>query len=390
MSFTFEKRVVKDGITVVNKELIDHLQDGILEALNLSAEGRAVEAVVESGEEVVPDGDETVTEVVEQEQKTVAPEQLLSDALKHHCCGGKVVSVLGDDFSALDGVVPFEYETYYPSESVLYISQMWWGIVLASLGAKLGVNESAMGSKVADMADVNRIKNLRANGTPDIIFVFGGANDCGTLPTGSFDETQEYSVDLTKTSWETTVDAYKEMIMRIQHFHPTARIVAMLPTFSTKYTAQKLNEVNRELVKICDYFGVDTVDLRKCGITAKNVEMYSDDGMHVNIDGMNAIARYTLKNFKHILDCGENVVYRVRNELMGVMNTASSVVGVSEGETYTNTLIGVSDYSGIKVYMGDADITATALDTLVGRITIKSVSDHITITQETQGMGRAL
>ena len=114
MSFTFEKRVVKDGITVVNKELIDHLQDGILEALTLSSEGRAVEAVEETVEDATKETTEIVSEVAEQPQKVLAPEQLLSEAFKHHCCGGKVVSILGDDFSAMEWAIPTDYQTYYP------------------------------------------------------------------------------------------------------------------------------------------------------------------------------------------------------------------------------------------------------------------------------------
>ncbi len=399
MTFTFEKRVVKDGITVVNKELIDHLQDGILEALNLSSDARAVEAVVDEDNELVTkETVEVETEEYGQPPKVLAPEQMLFEAFKHHCCGGKVVSILGDDFSAMEWTIPTDYQTYYPAQNVLYISQMWWGIVIASLGAKLGINDSMLGSSLIGgngtvaMADISRIKNLRSNGTPDIIFLFGGANDCATMPVGEFDGTQNYTTaDLSKTKWETIADAYKDTVMRLQHFYPKAKIVAMLPTFSTKYTAQKLNEVNTQLMKICDYFGVDAIDLRKCGITQKNVMgMYSGDGLHVNINGMNAIAHYTLKNFNHILDNGENVVYSIRNELYDASSALPNVTGVSKGEMFTTTLVGMTDFSGVAVYMGDNNITSSVLDTTTGCITIESVTDSVIITKTQQSMRRAL
>lgn len=86
----------------------------------------------------------------------------------------------------------------------------------------------------ACMASITRITNLGSNGTPDLIFFYGGTNDAArNVPLGTFDPATVQKVDLTSTTWSTFADAYAAALMRMLHFYPEAKIIAMTPTWTT-------------------------------------------------------------------------------------------------------------------------------------------------------------
>ena len=186
--------------------------------------------------------------------------------------------------------------------------------LINNLGAKLGVNDSWAGSRVhnnassnsgdlgpdACMASITRITNLGANGTPDLIFFYGGTNDAGkNVQLGTFDSSINHKVDLTATTWATFADAYAAAIMRMQYFYPDAKIIALTPMWvKSYYPVSRMNDFAEVIVSICDYFGVPVIDLRKCGINSNNIDYTLGDGIHPNAEGMKQLADAVIEELK--------------------------------------------------------------------------------------------
>lgn len=267
---------------------------------------------------------------------------------------GKRISILGDSISTFLGYIPNSYGTdtdgtlrhavYYPTYGsyVSNVNQTWWHkLIYDLLDGELGVNESWSGSFVGNnkdtdsattttchapgndtgpntcMAGTTRILNLGSNGAPDIIYFYGGTNDIAQPGTpgetlGTFDSTQDYStVDTTTNKWSTFVDAYRTAIQRIQYYYPKAKLIALLPTYcNTYYIRSKLDAWLEQIKAICDYFGVNYIDLRCCGITWANsasgrnnagVATLGDSNIHPNPLGHTMIANYVYNKTLSIL-----------------------------------------------------------------------------------------
>lgn len=226
---------------------------------------------------------------------------------------GKTISIMGDSISTYQGYIPTGNARYYPAQDVDNVNETWWMSLINDFGAKLGVNESWSGSTVHHgqdetnghvqaMAGMTRINKLDDNGTPDLILFYGGTNDINRsyVQKGDFDPTQNYTLDTTSTTWDDFADAYKDAVMRIQHTYPKAKLVCLLPTFTkTAYTQANLNAYCIEMVEICDYFGVEYIDLRKCGINYGNMSLYMNDGIHPNEKGMQMFKEYIKAQLQH-------------------------------------------------------------------------------------------
>lgn len=226
----------------------------------------------------------------------------------------KNISILGDSISTFKGVIPERNAARYPQDNlVTELDKTWWKRVIDELGAILGVNDSWAGSQVSNILDkpdgnigpdrcmacIDRIKNLGTNGTPDVIFLYGGTNDIGRAlyETGRFLPTQvPPEVDLTSTKWNSFIDGYVTAVMRIKHFYPNAELIAMLPGYvRSYYTPKRIDEADEELIKLCQHFGIRYIDLRKCGITPENTSELLPDGLHPAEVGMRFIADRVIK-----------------------------------------------------------------------------------------------
>jgi len=226
---------------------------------------------------------------------------------------GKTISIMGDSISTYQGYIPTGNARYYPAQDVDNVNETWWMSLINDFGAKLGINESWSGSTVHHgqdatnghvqaMAGMTRINKLDDNGTPDLILFYGGTNDINRsyVQKGDFDPTQNYTLDTTSTTWSDFADAYKDAVMRIQHTYPKAKLVCLLPAFSKgHYTQSSLNAYCIEMVEICDYFGVEYIDLRKCGINYGNMSLYMNDGIHPNEKGMQMFKEYIKAQLQH-------------------------------------------------------------------------------------------
>ena len=320
---------------------------------------------------------------------------------------GKVVSIMGDSISTFEGWIPVEdghnlnHRKRYPQSNLFEdVRLTWWHMLINNLGAKLGVNDSWAGSMVSNtattnsgdigpdacMASITRITNLGSNGTPDLIFFYGGTNDAArNVPMGTFEPSKFQQVDLTSTTWSTFADAYAVAIMRMQHYYPDAKIIAMTPTWTTSYyTPQRLDEVAKMIKEVCDYFGVAVVDLRKCGINQNNLDKTLGDGIHPSALGMEMIEKYVRKQLLSFYegDFAENVVYKVTDNLVSAVNLDRYITGVSAGRSYTAQLSG--DLSKVGVQMGGNDVTSTSFNVSTGLIHIPEVTGDIHIDESVE------
>ena len=311
---------------------------------------------------------------------------------------GKVISILGGSNCTFAGYVPtadgfnLEHRTRYPQDNLLTdVSDTWWMQLIAGMNAKLGINDSWAGSQVlntqdtnsgdlgpdAAMASLTRIQNLGANGTPDVILFFGGCNDIGrSVNLGSFDPaTAPTQADLTATKWDSFADAYVAAILRMRHYYPDARILAMLPYNSpTYFTASKVEKYGAVIRAICDHYGIACVDLRDSGIQSSHLP----DNIHPNAAGSDYITTAVMDALLSgiELEAGEHIVYPVTHELTGARSSLSYYKGVSAGKPFDTIITG--DDVTVTVTMGGMDITGQVY--AQGRIRIPAVTGEVVIT----------
>ncbi len=228
---------------------------------------------------------------------------------------GKIISILGDSISTYAGYIPeadgvnLAHRTRYPQDDLLTdVSDTWWMKLVDALGARLGVNDSWAGSTVSNfiehnekdfgpdaaMASLTRICNLGANGTPDLILFFGGTNDAGKMiEKGSF--APSHKLDLAAYKWDSFADAYAEAILRLKHFYPYAKIIAITPSISGGYYDNaRLSEFADLALEICLHYNIKCVDVRSSGLTFAMLP----DTLHPNAEGMECIFKSVLNILK--------------------------------------------------------------------------------------------
>ena len=347
-------------------------------------------------------GDSYVADYVDATGKHTYENGICTDCGEEHTnlanYKGKVISILGDSISTFAGYIPvadgfnLAHRPRYPQSNLFSdVNLTWWMQTITALDAKLGINDSWAGSTVtntitgnsgdlgekAAMASLTRIRNLGANGTPDVILFYGGTNDIGRLlPLGSFDPaTAPTEVDLTTTKWTTVADAYVDAIMRLQYYYPEAEILAMLPTYTTSfYTNAKLAQYNSVFSAICEHYGIPYIDLRDCGISTTDLP----DGIHPDENGMDYITGAVLDMLLNDveMEVGENVVHSVTHNLNGAESSMGYYKGVTHGKSFVTTITG--ENVAVCVTMGGVDITDTAYAN--GVVTVAAVTDDLVIT----------
>ena len=229
-----------------------------------------------------------------------------------------IISILGDSISTFAGYIPvadgknLAHRKRYPQDNLLTdVNETWWMRIINEQEARLGINDSWAGSTVgnvfdgksgdmgedAAMASMTRISNLGSNGAPDLILFYGGTNDIGRklYPIGelSCDEMDAMidEADLKRTKWDSLSAAYISALVRMKKLYPNAEILAILPGFVVSaYSPETLDNVNRQLIRICERLGVKYADLRSDGITPSNAKNYLPDKLHPNSEGMKLIA----------------------------------------------------------------------------------------------------
>lgn len=191
----------------------------------------------------------------------------------------KHFSVLGDSYSAYRGYVDPESNdvwTYYDSIGVNAVEKMWWYQLGETLGWTLEKNNSFSGSFICNMDYVHYygahsfLRRMDDLGDPDIILVFGGANDMwNQVPMGDY-----VYWGWTDEELCTFRPALACLFDGLHEHYPGTEIVFMADT--------DLGEEFMETVHtIADYYGVQCVDLVGVQKTWK----------HPSVEGMSTIAR---------------------------------------------------------------------------------------------------
>ena len=234
---------------------------------------------------------------------------------------GKRLSIMGDSISTFGTpnqenargtwTYPGNRCRYPQGNLITNVKLHYWKKLLDKTGMVLGVNESWAGSTVSwdgttestdigkdkHMASNTRIKHLGENGLPDVILVYAGTNDAGravtlgTVNTASTIGLTESEINALPVN--TFADAYRTMLIRMQHQYPDAKIIVVNLTYTVSYfTYAELKKYSDVISELCELLGVKCIDLRKCGMSSLNIANYLPDGIHPAEEGFELMFQY--------------------------------------------------------------------------------------------------
>lgn len=217
-------------------------------------------------------------------------------------------SVFGNSISTYKGYIPSDYNCWFTEEH-MKVEETWWYQVGISMKWTLCNNSSWSGSRVSYDKDWEyksyfispiRINNLSENGIPDHILILGGVNDWrwSLNHLGSIEDT------------DSTVfcGAYKLMLDRIKDKYPSSKIycISILPIAENGYTNNSFNskgwsisQANDCIRDICRIKNISFIDMNPC-LFSENVNLFTADGLHPNVEGMKLIADYIIQKLKDI------------------------------------------------------------------------------------------
>lgn len=298
--------------------------------------GTTSEFTWQDGEsKAIPDGVKYLYLLVRNENVDIAHEleyscsikekinEIVSQGKKYE---GLKMSILGDSMSTF-GVPDQANATgtwtwpgnkcrYPQSDLFTDVRCQYWHLLMERLGLTFGINESIAGSRVTCNRDddtdnlgpnrcissLTRIGHLGENGDPDIIIIEAGGNDVGNrVAIGTFNT--ENPINYTEEQIAalpvaTFADAYRAMLIRLQYYYRNSRMVVLLPWFVNDYWTISEADAYIEVIKEeCDFFGIEYVDLRQCGITIYNLSNYLGDGIHPNAAGMELICEHLIRHY---------------------------------------------------------------------------------------------
>ena len=229
---------------------------------------------------------------------------------------GKYISILGDSISTYAGWVPEGNAVWYTGSTsdVTSVTQTWWHQAITELDANLCVNNAWSGSRVSTTGAAGsagcdtRCVNLHTDEyDPDIIIVYLGINDFITgVDIGTYDGT-----DVVPTDTNTFRGAYGVMLDKILTRYQDARLyVCTLPYCDRNENENAFPEKNQNNVPLSKFndairelanaFGVEIIELSKCGITFQNRKKYLTDELHPLQIGMDLITRKVVNTIKDL------------------------------------------------------------------------------------------
>lgn len=221
---------------------------------------------------------------------------------------GKKLSILGDSISTYAGFIPPGNKSFFPNGDVTHFSYTWWFKLLGLADMQLLVNQSWSGSRVSNvgeskdgtcMSNELRWGSLGTNDeSPDVILFFGGINDVSKSP---YTELGDYPTWGNKESMDRSTfrGAYAFTVQSILEKYPSSKLICMVPMqtrsraiYTNAGSGWSLADARDSIMTICNQYGVDVIDMTKCGISFFGINMYTTDGTHPNKAGMELMANY--------------------------------------------------------------------------------------------------
>ena len=201
---------------------------------------------------------------------------------------GKRFSVLGDSISTFIGVTTEDPNTFYGRSMCRKggfsgVEDTWWMRVIQGLGGVLERDNAYAGSCVAEGYGLGRgmssAQRTRALGNPDVILIFGGANDLGFgVSEAAFRE------------------AYGRMLTRLRENYPAAaifcgtlingrKVLEDEPYFMGEKPGKPLEPFSGIIRDCAAGAGARVVDMAKSGLVYDAI-----DGCHPTAGGMAQLA----------------------------------------------------------------------------------------------------
>ncbi len=210
---------------------------------------------------------------------------------------GKKFSVMGDSISTFRRVTTDDPNTFYGRVMMAKggfrdVGDTWWMRVIAGLGGTLERVSAYSGSCVAEGYGLGRgmcsETRVGALGDPDVILIFGGANDLG------------FGVDA-----DSFRAAYALMLSRMRERYPGAEIVcgtlingvkvlADEPYFMCEDQTIPLEPFSSIIRDCAAAAGARLVDMAASGLTYDSI-----DGCHPTAGGMAQLAALWLAELRH-------------------------------------------------------------------------------------------
>lgn len=206
---------------------------------------------------------------------------------------GKNISILGDSYSTFIGWIPQGYAVWYNPTSnktdVHQVEDTWWWQLCDKTDCTLLVNSSYSGSTIGNTGykgadathssfitrmkkDMGQERMLQAK--PQIIFVFGGTNDCwANAPLGKPQYDNWSTDDLYQT-----FPASCYMFHYLKKWNPGCRIVFLS-------NSELKEEFYTGMKEICNYYQVEYLPLKDIGKQSR----------HPNIEGMKSICNQIIR-----------------------------------------------------------------------------------------------
>ena len=209
---------------------------------------------------------------------------------------GKKISILGDSISTFKGITTDDPNTFYgrimmEKGGFRGVEDTWWMRVIHGLGGVFERDNAFAGSCVADGYGLGRgmssDERTGALGEPDVILIFGGANDVG--------------FGVTAEGFRT---AYARMLARLREKYPAAQIVCGTlingrkvlddePYFMGEKPGKPLEPFSSIIRECAAQAGARVVDMAESGLVYDTI-----DGCHPTAGGMAQLAELWLSELR--------------------------------------------------------------------------------------------
>lgn len=209
---------------------------------------------------------------------------------------GKKISILGDSISTFKGITTDDPNTFYGRVMMQKggfrgVEDTWWMRVIHGLGGVFERDNAFAGSCVADGYGLGRgmssDERTGALGEPDVILIFGGANDVG--------------FGVTEEGFRA---AYARMLARLREKYPAAQIVCGTlingrkvlddePYFMGEKPGKPLEPFSSIIRECAAQASARVVDMAASGLVYDTI-----DGCHPTAGGMAQLAELWLSELR--------------------------------------------------------------------------------------------